>query len=116
MSNYENLSNELTLRMARERENGTYVKTGFDDRKALRRIMVKDDRISIWRPNFAHDIDRIIHCPYYNRYSDKTQVFSLVKNDDITRRSLHVQLVSRIARTIGSALNLNQEVNKFKLV
>ena len=110
MPNYENLSNELTHRMAQERQNGNYVRTGFDDRNALRRNPDQDDRITIWRPNFAHDIDRIIHCPYYNRYSDKTQVFSLVKNDDITRRSLHVQLVSRIARTIGGALNLNLDL------
>ena len=110
MPNYENLSNELTARMAQERQNGTYAKTGFDDRNALRRTAEDSSRITIWRPNFAHDIDRIIHCPYYNRYSDKTQVFSLVKNDDITRRSLHVQLVSRIARTIGGALNLNLDL------
>ena len=110
MPNYEHLSNELTNRMAHERESGTFIKTGFDDRNALRRNMEHDDRITIWRPNFAHDIDRIIHCPYYNRYSDKTQVFSLIKNDDITRRSLHVQLVSRIARTIGGALNLNLDL------
>ena len=32
---------------------------------------------------------------------------SLYKNDDITRRILHVQLVSRIARNIGRMLNLN---------
>ena len=37
-------------------------------------------------------------------------MFSLTKNDDITRRSLHVQLVSRIARTIGRALNLNLDL------
>ena len=110
MPNYEHLSNELTNRMAHERESGTFIKTGFDDRNAQRRNMEHDDRITIWRPNFAHDIDRIIHCPYYNRYSDKTQVFSLIKNDDITRRSLHVQLVSRIARTIGGALNLNLDL------
>ena len=110
MPNYEKLSRELTGRMARERENGTYIRTGFDDRNALRRTADDDERITIWRPNFAHDIDRIIHCPYYNRYSDKTQVFSLIKNDDITRRSLHVQLVSRIARTIGGALNLNLDL------
>ena len=110
MPNYENLTPALTARMEQERQSGTYVRTGFDDRKALRRNADRDDRITIWRPNFAHDIDRIIHCPYYNRYSDKTQVFSLIKNDDITRRSLHVQLVSRIARTIGGALNLNLDL------
>ena len=37
-------------------------------------------------------------------------MFSLYKNDDITRRSLHVQLVSRIARTIGAALHLNLDL------
>ena len=110
MPNYENLSPALTNLMAQERQSGTYAKTGFDDRNALRRNADQDDRITIWRPNFAHDIDRIIHCPYYNRYSDKTQVFSLIRNDDITRRSLHVQLVSRIARTIGGALNLNLDL------
>lgn len=108
--NYESLSGELTRRIEQERQSGAYIRSGFDDRNALRRRAENTNRITIWRPAFAHDIDRIIHCPYYNRYSDKTQVFSLLKNDDITRRSLHVQLVSRIARTIGSALNLNQDL------
>ena len=46
----------------------------------------------------------------YNRYADKTQVFSLYKNDDISRRAQHVQLVSRIARNIGSLLGLNLDL------
>ena len=48
--------------------------------------------------------------PAYNRYADKTQVFSFVENDDICRRGLHVQLVSRIARGIGALLGLNCEL------
>jgi dGTPase len=52
----------------------------------------------------------VLHSPYYNRLSDKTQVFSLFKNDDLTRRSLHVQLVSRIARSIGAVLGLNTDL------
>ena len=51
-----------------------------------------------------------MNCPYYNRYADKTQVFSLYKNDDITRRALHVQFVSRIARNIGRMLGLNLDL------
>lgn len=62
------------------------------------------------RSNFTIDVDRILHNIFYNRYTDKTQVFSFYKNDDITRRSLHVQLVSRIARTIGQSLNLNLDL------
>lgn len=110
MPNYESLSPALTQRIQQEKENRTYEKMGFDDKNILRRRTVPSDYASIWRPAFVHDIDKIIHCPYYNRYSDKTQVFSLVKNDDITRRSLHVQLVSRVARTIGRALNLNLDL------
>ncbi|MBQ3029196.1 MAG: HD domain-containing protein [Lachnospiraceae bacterium] len=110
MPKYESLSPELSERIARERADRTYVKTAFDDNNIIRRNTVKKDSASIWRPPFVHDIDKIMHCPYYNRYTDKTQVFSLMKNDDVTRRSLHVQLVSRIARTIGSALNLNLDL------
>jgi dGTPase len=62
------------------------------------------------RNNYAIDIDRIIHSAFYNRNSDKTQVFSFFRNDDITRRSSHVQLVSRIARIIGKALKLNLDL------
>lgn len=62
------------------------------------------------RTQFAIDVDKIIHSPFHNRGSDKTQVFSFFKNDDITRRASHVQLVSRIARTIGRALCLNTDL------
>ncbi len=62
------------------------------------------------RPAFFKDIDRIIHSMAYTRYIDKTQVFSFVKNDHITHRVLHVQLVSKIARTIGRSLNLNEDL------
>ena len=41
---------------------------------------------------------------------DKTQVFFQIKNDHIARRSLHIQMVSRIARTIGRCLNLNLDL------
>ena len=53
------------------------------------------------RPPFFRDADRIVHSKAYSRYIDKTQVFYLVENDHITHRVLHVQLVSKIARTIG---------------
>lgn len=62
------------------------------------------------RGPYAVDIDKILHSAFYNRCTDKTQVFSFYHNDDITRRSLHLQLVSRIARTIGRALRLNLDL------
>ncbi|MCI9433796.1 MAG: HD domain-containing protein [Bacilli bacterium] len=62
------------------------------------------------RPPFFRDTDRIIHTSSYTRYADKTQVFSNIDNDNISRRFIHVQLVSKIARTIGRALNLNEDL------
>ena len=62
------------------------------------------------RQLFALDCDRILHSRAYTRYIDKTQVFSLVDNDHISHRVLHVQMVSRIARTIGRFLGLNEDL------
>jgi dGTPase len=62
------------------------------------------------RQHYALDADRILHSMAYTRYIDKTQVFSLIKNDQITHRVLHVQLVSKIARTIGRLLGANQDL------
>lgn len=59
------------------------------------------------RAPFFRDVDRIIHALSYTRYADKTQVYSFKQNDHISERMLHVQLVSKVARTIGRALNLN---------
>ena len=62
------------------------------------------------RQIFSLDADRILHSRAYTRYIDKTQVFCLVSNDHITHRVLHVQLVSRIARTISRFLYLNEDL------
>lgn len=105
----EQLSAALSERMEREKTQRSYIDRSCLDHMAIRRHG-NEKAASVWRPKFAEDIDRIMYSPYYNRYTDKTQVFSLTKNDDITRRSLHVQLVSRIARTIGRALNLNLDL------
>ncbi len=62
------------------------------------------------RPPYFHDTDKIIHSNTYTRYMDKTQVFSLFANQHITHRSMHVQYVAKIARTIGRALSLNEDL------
>lgn len=67
-------------------------------------------RDSSYRQAFSVDVDRILHSLAYARYIDKTQVFYLVRNDHITHRVLHVQLVSKIARTIGRFLGLNADL------
>ncbi len=106
---YEKLSEKMELSIKADRENGTSPTLSFDESKVIRRFAERD-KANVIRTAFIRDIDKILHCPYYNRYADKTQVFSFYKNDDITHRSLHVQLVSRIARTIGKALGLNLDL------
>lgn len=71
------------------------------------RLMEQEEDI---RPAFFHDIDRIIHSLSYTRYIDKTQVYSFKENDHISKRMTHVQLVSKVARTIGRALLLNEDL------
>ncbi len=105
----ERLSEELSAKIEHEKLTRTYIDRSFADSRGIRRHS-NNTPTPVWRPKFAKDIDRIMYSPYYNRYTDKTQVFSLYKNDDITRRSLHVQLVSRISRTIGAALHLNLDL------
>lgn len=62
------------------------------------------------RTRYARDADRIIHTHAFTRYIDKTQVFFSVDNDHITHRVLHVQMVSKIGRTIGRTLRLNEDL------
>lgn len=66
----------------------------------------KDD----FRTPFFRDIDRIIYTLAFVRYSDKTQVFSFKENDHLTKRMIHIQYVAKIARTIGRALGLNEDL------
>lgn len=63
-----------------------------------------------FRLNYSVDADRILHSLAFTRYIDKTQVFSMMDNEHITHRVLHVQLVSKIARTIGAFLGLNLDL------
>lgn len=70
----------------------------------------KEEQDDLFRTPFFRDIDRIIYSLSYLRYADKTQVFSFNENDHITKRMVHVQLVSKIARTIGRNLNLNEDL------
>ncbi len=109
MAKYEKLSAELSERIKCDKEANTLPSFAATPSSAKRRNP-NFDKESIWRPTYARDVDKILHSPFYNRYTDKTQVFSFYKNDDITRRALHVQLVSRIARSIGSVLNLNLDL------
>lgn len=109
MANYIQISKELSERIQEDRSRHYINPYAFRDEDVIRRNP-KRDRASLHRPAFVRDIEKIIHSPYYNRYTDKTQVFSFYRNDDISRRGYHVQLVARIARSIGNVLGLNENL------
>jgi len=70
-----------------------------------------DERLAEgYRQTFSVDVDRILHSRAYTRYIDKTQVFYLIRHDHITHRVLHVQLVSKISRSIGRYLGFNEDL------
>ncbi|MBE6472257.1 MAG: HD domain-containing protein [Coriobacteriaceae bacterium] len=107
---YLKLDPEVESAIRENRSAGWKNPHAFADEDVLRREPKAHDEATITRPAFARDIEKIINIPAYNRYADKTQVFSFVENDDICRRGLHVQLVSRIARGISDLLGLNTQL------
>lgn len=109
MADYKALSQEIEAQILADRAAHKENPYACRDTDIIRRY-AGHDKPRLWRPAFCMDVEKIMHNNYYNRYSDKTQVISCYKNDDISRRALHVQFVSRIARTIGMGLNLNLDL------
>ncbi|MCQ2407292.1 MAG: HD domain-containing protein [Oscillospiraceae bacterium] len=107
---YESLSPELEQRILDDRRHGFTSPFAALDSDCIRRKKRPSDVSKIYRLPFSKDADKILNSAFYNRYADKTQVFSFFRNDDLSRRALHVQLVSRIARNIGSVLGLNLDL------
>lgn len=110
MPYYESISPALEQEIQANRKNGWVSPYACPDAAALRRNHRPSDMPTMLRPPFSKDADKILNSAFYNRYADKTQVFSFYRNDDISRRALHVQLVSRIARNIGDVLGLNTDL------
>ncbi len=77
--------------------------------KSVEAIRLKEEAKDI-RLDFARDADRILHTLTYTRYIDKTQVYSDILNDNISKRMTHVQFVSKASRTIARALGLNEDL------
>ncbi len=94
----------LQTRMKRDVNVGIH---GILDSEATRYYNEESQEI---RPPFFRDVDRIVHSKAYARYIDKSQVFFDINNANITHRSLHVHIVSRIARQIGRVLRLNTDL------
>jgi dGTPase len=62
------------------------------------------------RTAFQRDRDRIIHTKSFRRLMHKTQVFIAPAGDHYRTRLTHTLEVTQIARTIGRALRLNEDL------
>ena len=78
---YRNLDSAFEQKIIDDINSNTVPLFATDDNNAIRRTRITTD---ICRPSFTRDAEAILHIPYYNRYNDKTQVFSFYKNDDIS--------------------------------
>ena len=84
-SKYHSLSKEVYEQILGDREHGKINPYACNDSDIIRR-QPDHDAPHLWRPAFVMDVEKILHNNYYNRYSDKTQVISCYKNDDISRQ------------------------------
>lgn len=62
------------------------------------------------RTDFQRDRDRILHSKPFRRLKHKTQVFISPEGDHYRTRLTHTLEVSQIARTVGRALRLNEDL------
>lgn len=72
-----------------------------------RNVFEKEDNI---RTCYMVDRDRIIHCKSFRRLKVKSQVYIKSLNDHYRTRLTHTLEVCQIARTIGKAIGLNEEL------
>lgn len=64
------------------------------------------------RTCYQRDADRILHSRSFRRLMHKTQVFLQPEGDHYRTRMTHTLEVSRIARTIARALDLNEDLTE----
>jgi dGTPase len=65
-----------------------------------------------YRNEFRRDRDRVVHARAFRRLENKTQVFTPGLSDHFRNRLTHTIEVSQIARTVASALGLNEDLTE----
>jgi len=91
-----------------EREAALFAPFAFFSSQSAGRKVKEVDRP--YRGPFQRDRDRILHCSAYRRLSGKMQVFTGDRGDYHRNRLTHTIEVACIARTIGRALRLNEDL------
>jgi dGTPase len=88
-------------------ESATLAPLATPSRDALR---VREEDPCPIRTTFQRDRDRILHTKSFRRLKHKTQVFIAPGGDHYRTRLTHTLEVTQIARTIGRALRLNEDL------
>lgn len=74
------------------------------------RLHPEEERTEDVRTAYQRDTDKIVHSKAFRRLMHKTQVFLRPEGDHYRTRMTHTLEVTRIARTIAKALNLNEDL------
>ena len=101
----------MTLREELERLEHEHLdpRAAFAD-ESRGRLHPEEPRAEDVRTVFQRDVDKIVHSKAFRRLMHKTQVFLSPEGDHYRTRMTHTIEVSRIARTIAKALNLNEDL------
>ncbi len=75
-----------------------------------RQPLQQEGRREDYRLPFQRDRDRVIHSRAFRRLKHKTQVYISTGGDHYRTRLTHTVEVSQLARTIGRALGLNEDL------
>ena len=76
------------------------------------RLHPEEEKVEDVRTAYQRDTDKIVHSKAFRRLMHKTQVFLQPEGDHYRTRMTHTLEVSRIARTITKALNLNEDLSE----
>lgn len=74
------------------------------------RLHPEEAKVEDVRTAYQRDTDKIVHSKAFRRLMHKTQVFLRPEGDHYRTRMTHTLEVTRIARTIAKALNLNEDL------
>ena len=101
----------MTIREELERQEHTQLdkRAAFADETRGRLRPAEENEV---RTCYQRDVDRIVHCKAFRRLMHKTQVFLQPEGDHYRTRMTHTIEVTRIARCIARALNLNQDLTE----
>ncbi len=99
----------MNIRLAQENKEEILLSHFATRSNASRGRAVAEEKCPI-RTEFQRDRDRIIHSKAFRRLKHKTQVFISPEGDHYRTRLTHTLEVNQIARSIGRALELNEDL------